>query len=250
MYIDTHLHLDNNEQTKNIIEEAYKNNVKKLIISGCDKKGIIDVLEIIEENADVYGTIGFHPSEANISCEEDLVWLEKLIVDNKKIIGIGEIGLDYHYGKENKDRQLNLFDKQLKIAEKLNIPVVIHSRDAFKDTYEMLKKYNLKGIIHCFSGSVETARLYTNLGYVLGIGGVLTFKNSKLYKVVEQIPLENIVLETDSPYLAPTPHRGEENFPKFIPIIAEKISEIKKISTKEVENITCANVSRIFDLKI
>ena len=250
MYIDTHLHLDNNEQTKNIIEEAYKKNVKKLIISGCDKKGIIDAVEIIKDHIDVYATIGFHPSEADITSDEDIIWLEKLIKDNKKVIGLGEIGLDYYYGKENKDSQLELFDKQLKLAKKLNIPVVIHSRDAFKDTYELLKKYNLKGIIHCFSGSIETAKLYIDLGYVLGIGGVLTFKNSKLYAVIEQVTLENIVLETDSPYLAPVPHRGEDNFPKFIPIIAEKISEIKKISTKEVENITSNNVSRIFDLKI
>jgi len=250
MYIDTHLHLDNSDKSRLIIEEAYNNNVKKLIISGCDKKGITDALEIIKENENVYATIGFHPSEVDNVNDEDLNWLEKTIIENDKIIGLGEIGLDYYYGKDNKDQQLELFDKQLKLAEKLNMPVVIHSRNAFEDTYNSLKKYHLKGIIHCFGGSLETAKLYIKLGYTLGIGGVLTFQNSKLYEVIEQISLENIVLETDSPYLAPTPHRGEENSPKFIPIIAEKISEIKKVSAKEVENITSNNVSRIFDLKI
>ena len=250
MYIDTHLHLVNNDKTKLIIEEAYNNNVKKLIISGCDKKGIIDAIEIIKENKNVYATVGFHPSEVDKINEEDIKWLEQLIVENKKIIGLGEIGLDYYYGKDNKDKQVELFNMQLRLAEKLKVPVVIHSRDAFQDTYDSLKKYNLKGIIHCFSGSIETAKMYISLGYVLGIGGVLTFKNSRLYEIIEQVSLKDIVLETDSPYLAPTPHRGEENFPKFIPIIAEKISEIKKISTKEVENITSDNITRIFDLKI
>lgn len=250
MLIDTHLHLDNNKNTKKIIEDAANNNVKKLIISGCDKQGIIDALEIIKENDNVYATIGFHPSEVDKINDEDILWLEESINSNKKIIGLGEIGLDYYYEKENKEKQIELFDKQLKLAEKLNIPIVIHSRDAFQDTYNLLKNYNLKGVIHCFSGSVECADMYTKLGYCLGIGGVITFKNSKLPLVVEKISMDNIVLETDSPYLAPTPHRGEENYPKFIPIIAEKISEIKKISTREVEKITCDNVSRIFDLKI
>ena len=250
MYIDTHLHLENDSNVDRIIKEAYENNVKKLIISGCDKDGIFNALELIKKYDNVYATIGYHPSEVQTVTEHDLTKLEDYIVSNKKIIGLGEIGLDYYYGKDNKEEQLNLFNKQLMIAEKLNIPVVIHSRDAFLDTYNTLKKYKLKGIIHCFSGSLEIAEQYIKLGYVLGIGGVITFKNSKLSEVVEKIDLKNIVLETDSPYLAPTPYRGENNYPKFISIIGEKIAEIKKISTKEVENITYNNVSRIFDLEI
>lgn len=250
MYIDTHLHLENNERTSSIIEEAYQNKVKKLIISGCDKKGIIDALEIIKKYDNVYATVGFHPSEVGKITEEDILWLEDIIKKESKIIGLGEIGLDYYYGKEDKEEQKVLFERQLTLAEKLNVPVVIHSREAFQDTYDFLKSHHLKGVIHCFNGSIEVAKLYIKLGYVLGIGGVITFKNSNLGEVVEQIPMENIVLETDSPYLAPTPHRGEENAPKFIPIIGEKISLVKKISTEEVEKITCANTSRIFDLKI
>jgi len=250
MYIDTHLHLENDSNTENIIKEACENNVKKLIISGCDKSGILHSIELIKKYDNVYATIGYHPSESTIVTDKDLIELEKFIISNKKIIGLGEIGLDYYYGKENKEQQLILFNKQLMIAEKLNIPVVIHSRDAFLDTYNTLKKYSLKGIIHCFSGSYEVAEQYVKLGYVLGIGGVVTFKNSNLPEVISKIDLKNIVLETDSPYLAPDPYRGNKNYPKFIPIIGQKISEIKKISTLEVEKITCENVCRIFDLKI
>lgn len=250
MLIDTHLHLDNDEQAQKKIEEAYINNVKMLIISGCDKQGIMDALEIIKNNENVYATLGFHPSEAENISDDDIKWLENIVISTSKIIGIGEIGLDYYYGKSNKEKQIDLFNKQLLLAEKLNLPIVVHSREAFQDTYDLLKKYQLKGIIHCFSGNIETANLYIKMGYCLGIGGVLTFKNSKLPDVVKKIPMTNIVLETDSPYLTPAPYRGMENSPKFIPIIVEKISEIKEVSTKEVEKITCDNVFRIFDLKI
>lgn len=249
MLIDTHLHMNNDANIENIIKEAYANDVKYLIISGCDKEGILDALEIIKKFDNVYATIGFHPSEVDAVSNSDLMWIEDLIKNNNKIIGIGEIGLDYYYGKDNKDKQLQLFSNQLKIAEKLQLPVVIHSRDAFQDTYDLLKQYNLKGIIHCFTGSLEVAHLYIKLGYCLGIGGVVTFKNSNLSNTIEQIPMENIVLETDSPYLAPEPFRGKQNSPKYIPIIAKKISECKKISTEEVEKITSSNVTRIFDLK-
>ena len=248
MFIDTHLHINLDNSTK-IIEEAKENGVSKLIVSGCDKKGIKDVLCLINNNDNVFATIGFHPSEVNNIKEEDFAELENIIRNNKKIIGIGEIGLDYYYGKDNKDEQIILFEKQLKLAEKFSLPVVIHTRDAFQDTYNTLSKYKLKGIIHCFNGSLEVANLYINLGYYLGIGGVVTFKNSNLPSVIEKIPMESIVLETDSPYLSPEPYRGKENSPKNIPIIAKKISLIKKISTKDVEKITCDNVYRLFDLK-
>ena len=180
MLIDTHLHINNDDNIGNIIKEAYDNNVKYLIISGCDKKGILDALEIAKKYDNVYATIGFHPSEVDVVSDSDLLWLEELLKTNNKVIGMGEIGLDYYYGKDNKDQQLKLFADQLKIAEKLQIPVVIHSRDAFQDTYDLLKGYDLKGVIHCFTGSIEVAKLYVKLGYCLGIGGVITFKNSNL----------------------------------------------------------------------
>jgi len=248
MLIDTHLHIEKENASK-IIEEAKRNNVGILITCGCDKNGICDALDIINKYDNVYAAIGFHPSEANQIDDRDIIELELQIRNNKKIVAVGEIGLDYYYGKENKQDQICLFNKQLQLAQKLKLPVIIHTRDAFEDTYTTLKNYNLCGVIHCFNGSIETAKLYIDLGYSLGIGGTVTFKNSKLPGVIEQIPIEKIMLETDSPYLSPEPYRGQKNSPKNIPIISEKISGIKKISTKEVEKITFDNVIRIFDLK-
>ncbi len=250
MYIDTHLHLSKNDDIESILKDCYSNNVGHLIISGCDKEAIIDALDIIDKYENINAVIGFHPSEVGKVNDDDLKWLEELIINNDKIVGLGEIGLDYYYGKDNMKEQLILFEKQLLIAERLHIPVVIHTRDAFQDTYDLLKKHSLNGVIHCFNGSVEVANLYINLGYYLGIGGVITFKNSKLPDVIKKIDLSHLLLETDSPYLSPEPYRGKPNSPKNIPIIAEKIALVKEISTENVEKITSSNASQIFDLKI
>ena len=145
--------------------------------------------------------------------------MENIISSVTKVVGVGEIGLDYHYDNTYKEKQRDLFEKQLILAEKYNLPVVIHTRDATEDTINILKKHNSSGIIHCFSGSYETARIYLNLGYKLGIGGVVTFKNSKLPEVLRKISIDDIVLETDSPYLCPEPFRGKQNSSKYIPII-------------------------------
>lgn len=251
MFIDTHCHISKEyyEDIDNLIKECNDNNVKTLIISGCDKKSIIEGLELINKYPNIYMTIGFHPSEANITTEEDLLWLEKILTTTKKIIGIGEIGLDYYWVKDNKDMQRDLFKKQLDIAVKLNLPIVIHSREATQETYDILKKYNLKGIIHCYSGSLEMAKEYIKLGYKIGIGGVLTFKNSNLKEIVKSVDLENITLETDSPYLAPDPYRGKQNSPKYIPIIASKIAEIKEIDIEKVKEVTTNTTISLFDLK-
>ena len=250
MFIDTHCHLSKEyyEDLDKIINNCKNNQVNTLIISGCDKKGIIEGLEIIEKYPNIYITIGFHPSETNITTEEDLLWLENLIKSNKKIIGIGEIGLDYYWVKDNKEKQKELFKKQLALATKLNLPVIIHSREATQDTYDILKEYHLNGIIHCYSGSLEMAKEYIKLGYKIGIGGVLTFKNSNLKDVVKEISLKNITLETDSPYLAPEPYRGKQNSPEYIPVIAKKIAEIKEVSLEEVSQETISNATDLFDL--
>lgn len=174
--------------------------------------------------------------------------LEKLIMNNKKIVGIGEIGLDYHYTKENKEKQISLFKRQLSLAEKLHLPVVIHTRDATEDTINILTEYQLRGVIHCFSGSLETANIYLSLGYKLGIGGVVTFKNSKLGEVIKKVSLSDIVLETDSPYLSPEPLRGTINSSKNIPFIADKIAQLKGVKIDEVSKITLENTYNLFDL--
>ena len=247
MYIDTHCHLtsEDYDDIDLVIKENIDNNVSKIIVSGCDMESIKEGLILSNKYPSVYLTLGFHPSEVN---NYDLNYLKESL-KKPKVVGLGEIGLDYHYGKEDIDKQKELFRKQLDIATELNIPVVIHSRDATLDTINILKEYNLKGVIHCFSGSLETAKEYIKMGYLLGIGGVVTFKNSKLYKVVEGVSLEKIVLETDSPYLTPEPDRGKKNSSKYIPIIAKKVSEIKKINEEKVMKTTTENATKLFDLK-
>lgn len=250
MYIDTHCHLS--KKYYNDIDKVIEDNqialIDKIIISGCEKDEIEETMQIINNYNIVYATIGYHPDQADIITEKDIKKLENLVNSSKKVIGIGEIGLDYHYDDINKDKQKKIFEMQLKIAEKLSLPVVIHSRDATFDTIEILKKYKVKGIIHCFSGSLETANIYIGMGYKLGIGGVLTFKNSKLGEVVKEVSLNSIVLETDSPYLTPDPYRGKTNSSKYIPLIAEKLSQIKDVTINEVAKITTKNCYDLFDL--
>ena len=249
MFIDTHTHLslEDYDDIDLVIKENRDNNISKIIISGCTRDSIIESLKYIDKYDDVFATIGYHPSEVDDCNDDDLILLDEQL-KHKKVVGVGEIGLDYHYGKEDRDKQIELFEKQLKIAEKNILPVVIHSRDATEDTINILKKYNVRGVMHCFSGSIETAKIYTSMGFLLGIGGVVTFKNSNLFKVVEEVGIENIVLETDSPYLTPEPFRGKKNSSKYIPYIAKRIAEILNISVEEVGKITSNNASSMFDL--
>lgn len=249
MYIDTHCHLsiEDYDDIDLVIKENMEAGISKMIISGCTKDSIQESLALADKYEEVYVTIGYHPSEVDYVTDDLLDELKEQLNHNK-VVGLGEIGLDYYYGKENKKEQLELFEKQLKIAEEMGLVVVIHSRDATEDTINCLKKYKVTGVIHCFSGSVETAKIYVEMGYKLGIGGVVTFKNSKLYEVVEMVGLENIVLETDSPYLAPVPFRGQKNSSKYIPIIAERIAEICDVSVDKVADITTSNACILFDL--
>lgn len=252
MYIDTHCHLskEDYDDIDLVIKENKEKNVNRIIISGCTKETIVESIALADKYQEVYLTIGYHPSEAKIITSKDLELLEDQIRNNSKVKGIGEIGLDYHYGKEDIELQKDLFRKQMKLAEKLNLPVVIHSRDATKDTISILKEFpQVIGDIHCFSGSVETAKIYVSIGYKIGIGGVVTFKNSNLYKVIEAIGIENIVLETDAPYLAPVPVRGKKNSSKYIPYIADKLSEILNIPVEKIAEITTNNAVTLFDLK-
>ena len=248
MYIDTHCHLsrEDYDDIDKVIEENKNANIDKIVVSGCSRESIEEVMDLKDRYDMVYVTIGYHPEYADTVTESDLDYLKSLLGE-KKIIGIGEIGLDYHYTKENKDKQIWLFEEQLKIASDFNLPVVIHSRDATMDTINTLKKYKVKGIIHCFSGSLETANIYISMGFLLGIGGVVTFKNSKLKDVVKELSLESIVLETDSPYLTPVPFRGKINSSKYLEFIANFIADIKNISLEELAEITSKNASSLFD---
>ncbi len=251
MFIDTHCHLSKEDYVDIdlVIKENKEAGMDKMIISGCTKDSIIESLDIISKYKDIYATIGFHPSEASITKENDLLFLEEMI-QHEKVVGIGEIGLDYHYGKDDRDLQIDLFRKQMVLAEKYHLPVVIHSRDATEDTISLLKEFpKVVGDIHCFSGSIETANIYISMGYKIGIGGVVTFKNSNLYKVVEAIGIHHILLETDAPYLTPEPYRGRVNSSKYIPYIIKRVSEVLNLEEKNVEDVTSENATTLFDLK-
>lgn len=248
MYIDTHCHIteDDYQDITMLIDDIKTSGISKIIVNGVDMKSNIEVLELINEYDIVYGAIGFQPTELKDFSLEYFQWLEEHIRDDK-IVAIGEIGLDYHYEDTDKEKQKMVFRKQLEIAEKYHIPVIVHSRDSIQDTYNILKKYNVSGSIHCFSGSVEMAQEFAKIGFMIGIGGVCTYKNAKnIVNVIENIPLEYILLETDAPYLTPEPYRGSKNSSKYLPIIATKIAEIKNVSLSKVVEITGKNASRMF----
>lgn len=245
MYIDTHCHLEKKEYNVEEIIKNVENNI--IIVSGYNDESNIEVIELIDKYPNVYGTIGIHPSDVKTS---NINIIEKY-VNHSKIVGIGEIGLDYHYGKEDIELQKEMFVKQIDIARKYNRPVVIHSRDASFDTLEIIKQNSdVNYTMHCYSYSLETANILLKYNVMFGIGGVVTFKNSKeLKKVVESIPINNILLETDSPYLTPEPYRGKKNEPKNVLLVAEKIAELKNISKEEVLEITTKNAIERYNIK-
>ncbi len=250
MFIDTHCHLSSSDYDNIdlVINENREVGMEKIIVSACDKKDFEEAFLLSKKYKDVFLTIGYHPEYVDDIVPADIAELDVLLKE-EKVVGVGEIGLDYHYTKDNREAQIALFEQQLALAEKNNLPVVIHSRDATEDTINTLKKYKVKGVIHCFSGSLEVAEIYIRMGFKLGIGGVVTFSNSNLYKVVEKIGLSNIVLETDSPYLAPVPYRGKQNSSKYVPVIAQKIADILGLSLEEVASVTTSNACELFDLK-
>ncbi len=250
MFTDTHCHLskEDYENIDEVVKRAKENKIDRLIICGCDTKGIKEAVEIANKYENVFLEIGYHPSEANIVTEEEIENLEELIKTNKKVVAVGEIGLDYHWDKDNKDKQKKLFRRMIDISKKYKLPVVIHSRDAFQDTYDILKEEKVTGDIHCFSGSLENAKRYIDLGFVLGIGGVVTFKNTNLKETIKEISLDKIILETDSPYLSPEPFRGKQNEPKNVLYVAETIANLKEITLEELSKTTENNIKRVFNI--
>lgn len=250
MLIDSHCHLLSSEydDVKKAINDAFKLGVDKIIVNGYDLKSSKEAVELSKEYENLYVAIGIGPENIDSITYEDIKSI-KALVNNKKVVAIGEIGLDYYWTKENKERQIYVFEEMLKIAKESNLPVIVHNRDATKDIYELLKEYNVKGIMHCFSGSVETAKEFIKLGFLIGIGGVVTFKNAKhLKEVVQNIPMSCISLETDSPYLTPEPFRGKKNNPAYLTYIVKKIAELKGINEEEVSKVTSCNVISKFDL--
>lgn len=248
MLTDSHAHIlkEYYNDFDKVISDAKALRVTRIINNGCDQETNEEVLELIQKYPNMFGAIGIHPESVAKYKDEDLKFIENNIYE-EKIIAIGEIGLDYHYSKEDKEQQIQLFESQLRIAEKNNIPIIVHSREATLDTLTSLKKFNCRGIIHSFGGSYETALEYIKLGYLIGINGVITFKNSHLKEVIVKLPLDSLVLETDSPYLTPHPFRGEQNSPKHIWEIAQFVADLFNITVDDLAQITNQNLMRIFD---
>ena len=251
MIIDTHCHLDIKDYDN--LEEVIKNmEGNYMIASGYNLESNKHVIELVNKYDNIFGTIGLHPSDVTEDYESDLLFIESNI-NNPKIVGVGEIGLDYYWEKDNKELQKEVFIKQIELARKYNKTIVIHSREAILDTYNILEEYlgNNKAVLHCYSSNIEMAKRFKKFNIKFGIGGVLTFKNSsKLKEVVKELNLSDLLLETDSPYLTPEPYRGKKNEPSYTKYVAEAIAKIKEVEYEKVLEITTQNAISQFDLNI
>lgn len=250
MYFDTHAHFDDekfDENRESLIEEMHSNGVDYILNVGADMESSVKSMELAKKYDFIYAAVGVHPHEVENMTEADIETLKKY-AEYEKVVAIGEIGLDYYYDFSPREKQRYWFAKQLDLAAELDMSVSIHSRDAAQETFDIIKNSAVrKGVIHAYSGSVEMARDYIDMGFYIGVGGVVTFKNAKkLIDVVSFVPMERILLETDSPYLSPVPVRGTVNNSQNLKYVADKISEIKQISAKKVCEITSQNAKGIF----
>lgn len=247
---DSHTHILPTDvpNYQEILENLKQNNIKRIIINGYNDKTNKEVLELVSKYANVYGALGFHPDNIDELTEDSLEFIKKNL-NNPKIIAIGEIGLDYYHNKENKEDQIKLLEKFLELSTKTNKPVIIHNREATGDLINTLKKYKTKGIIHCFNGSKETANIFIKLGYKLGIGGVITFKNCKLKEEIKDLSPDSFFLETDAPYLTPEPYRGKTNEPKYMIYTLRALSSTLNINEEELSNTLENNFHELFDIK-
>lgn len=256
MYIDTHVHLNADqyeEDLQQVIERALEAKVEKMVVVGFDRKTIQRAMQLIDDYEFIYAVIGWHPVDAIDCTEEDLKWIEEL-ASHPKVVAIGETGLDYYWDKSPKDVQQQLFRRQIHLAQKLNLPIVIHNRDATGDVVKILREENAStvgGVMHCFSGSVETARECIAMNFMISLGGPVTFKNAKTPKeVAKEIPLQYLLIETDAPYLAPHPYRGKRNEPSYVPLVAEEIARLKGLTVEEVAKATTENATKFFKLNV
>lgn len=247
--IDTHAHIYDEQYNNdfNKVMEEIENELDSVVMIGCDLETSLESVKLSNEYNFVYATVGVHPMDISKYNDEVEKKLEKLATNEKKVVAIGEIGLDYYWMNDPKEVQKAGFRKLMKLAERVKKPVVIHTREALFDTIEILNEFpNVGGILHCYPGSFEAAKPLLDR-YFIGIGGTLTFKNNKKTKeLVRVLPLEKIVIETDSPYLTPTPFRGKRNHPIYTKYVAEEIARIKEIAVEEVIKVTTENAKKIY----
>lgn len=254
MFFDTHAHLNAEQYEEDlevVVERALAEGVTNMVVVGFDRPTIEKAMELAEAYDFIYACVGWHPVDAIDMTDEDLVWIEELAA-HPKVVAIGEMGLDYYWDKSPKDVQKEVFRKQIRLAKKVKLPIVIHNREATADIVEILKEENaaeVGGIMHCFSGSVEVAKACVEMNFLISLGGPVTFKNAKKPKeVAAEIPLDKLLIETDCPYLAPHPYRGKRNEPSYVKLVAEQIAEIKEISVEEVAKATTGNAKKIFGI--
>ncbi len=248
---DSHAHYTDkafNDDRENMLGSLTESGICGVINCGADIESSVFSLELAKEYPFIYAACGIHPEEVD-NLPENYIEILRGLLKNEKCIAVGEIGLDYYWRKDNKELQKKVFEEQLRLAKELDLPVIIHDREAHEDTLDILKKYKPKGVLHCFSGSVETAKEILKLGMYIGFGGALTFKNArKAVEVAEMLPIERLLLETDCPYMAPVPMRGKRNNSTYIPYVAEKVAEIKGINSQEVLDITNENARNLFSI--
>lgn len=248
---DTHAHYDD-ERFRDDLEEAltavHQSGVSLIINCGCDISSCKSTLELCDKFSFVYGAVGIHPHEAE-DAPENAVELIRELAKHKKAVAIGEIGLDYHYDFSPREIQKDIFEKQLILANELDLPVIVHDRESHQDTLDLLTKYRPKGVVHCFSGSAQMAQEIVKLGMYIGLGGAVTFKNArKPLEVAQSIPLDRLLLETDAPYMSPVPFRGKRNDSSLIPYTAEKIAEVRGEGAQFIIDTATENGKRLFGI--
>ncbi|PJN89221.1 TatD family hydrolase [Bacillus sp. mrc49] len=254
MLFDTHVHVNAeqfNEDLEEVIERAKEAGVNHMVVVGFDRPTIKRAMELVEVYDFMYAAVGWHPVDAIDMTEDDLQWIEELS-SHPKVVAIGEMGLDYHWDKSPKDVQKEVFRKQIRLAKKVGLPIIIHNREATADIVNILKEEeasSVGGIMHCFSGSAETALECIEMNFYISLGGPVTFKNAKKPKeVAAAVPLDRLLVETDCPYLAPHPFRGKRNEPSYVKLVAEQIAEIKQLTIEEVSKATTENAKKLFGI--
>lgn len=254
MIFESHAHYDDeafDEDREELLSSFAANGIGTVVNIGASLASCEQTLKLMEQYPFIYGAMGVHPSETGELTEESFAWLEKQCAIDK-VVAVGEIGLDYHWKEPEVSVQKKWFERQLELARKVALPVIIHSRDAAKDTLDILKAHNaqeIDGVVHCFSYTKEIAREYLNMDFYFGIGGVLTFQNAKkLKEAVSYIPMEKILIETDSPYLSPEPYRGRRNSSLNLPYVIRELAAVKSLSEDEVISITEQNAKRLFNI--
>ena len=249
---DSHAHYTDkafNEDREIMLGSLKESGVCGIINCGADIESSVSSVDLASKYDYIYAACGIHPEEAD-KTPENYIDILRDLAKNEKCVAIGEIGLDYYWRQDTKDLQKELFEKQILLSKELDLPIIVHDREAHGDTMEILKKHRPKGVLHCFSGSPETAAEVLKLGMYIGLGGALTFKNArKAVEVAQMLPLDRLLLETDCPYMAPVPMRGKRNNSGYIPFIAEKVAEIKGIDPQSVLDVTTENTKRLFNIK-